>query len=174
MRLRRITHNSDSELRQLIALQRETFPEYPKHTEESWIDFVDNYTAMSFNAVYENDELAGLFIYWDLENSYYIHFIAVFPEMRNRKIGQQIMDWVAVNMNNPVFLESEVPYDEITTRRLNFYKRNGFIELANDPEILSAERDGEEHPLGLMGTQQVENLDRHLIKIKETVYYAGT
>ena len=173
MKLRRITHSNDSELRQLIALQRETFPEYPKHTEELWIDFVDNYPAMSFNAVYENEELAGLFIYWDLGNSYYIHFIAVLPEMRNRKIGQQIMDWVAANLQKPVFLESEVPFDEMTTRRLNFYKRNGFTALANDPEILSTERDGEEHPLWLMGTQKVDDLDRYLIQIRQTVYYAG-
>lgn len=99
-----------------------------------------------------------------------IHFIAVFPEMRNKKIGQQLLDWVADNLSQPVFLESEVPYDEITARRLPFYERNGFQRLANNPDILATVRRGG-HPLWLMGTRPVKNLEGCLIKIRDTVYY---
>lgn len=173
MKLRRIIHSGDTEVYGLSVLHGETFPEYPRYTQTLWMDFIDNYPAMHFNAIYENEQLAGLFVYWDLQDAYYIHFITVFPQMRNQKIGQQVLDWIGKHLHKPVFLESEVPYDKITTRRLNFYERNGFRALANDPIILSAERDGEEHPLCLMGTQEVEDLDRYLTKIKETVYYAG-
>lgn len=172
MKLKRITNSNIEEAQRLIALHLETFSEYERFLETPLLaNLIDNAQSMQFNGIYEDDELAGFFIYWDLQDSYYIHFIAVFPEMRNRKIGQKVLDWVSKNLHHPVFLESEIPYDEITTRRLNFYKRNGFMELANDPAILSDVRRGG-HELWLMGTQEVKNLTLYLIKIRDEVYYA--
>ena len=172
MKLKRITSSNNEEAQRLIALHSETFPEYERFRETSLLaNLIDNAESMHFNGIREDGESVGFFIYWDLEDSYYIHFIAVFPEMRNRKIGQKVLDWVSENLHLPVFLESEIPFDEITARRLNFYKRNGFRELANDPEILSEDRRGG-HPLWLMGTQKVDDLNRYLVKIKERVYYA--
>lgn len=172
MELKRITNSNNEDAQRLIILHRETFPEYERFQETPLLaNLIDNAQSMQFNAIYENSELAGFFIYWDLEDSYYIHFIAVFPEMRNQKIGQKVLDWVSENLHLPVFLESEIPYDEITTRRLNFYKRNGFKELANDPAILSEVREGG-HPLWFMGTQEMDNLAPYLIKVQEQVYYA--
>ncbi|MDR2084670.1 MAG: GNAT family N-acetyltransferase [Bacteroidales bacterium] len=172
MKLKRITNSKNPESKTLINLHNDIFPEYERfYKTHLWANLIDNASFMHFNAIYENDELAGFFIYWDLEDAYYIHFIAVRSEMRNRKIGQQILDWVSANLHKPVFLESEIPYDEMTSRRLSFYKRNGFSELANDPKILSEVRKGG-HPLWFMGTQKVNNLDDYLIKVRENVYYA--
>ncbi|MDL2308909.1 GNAT family N-acetyltransferase [Bacteroidales bacterium OttesenSCG-928-B11] len=172
MKIRRITSSKDSEAQTLITLHGDIFPEYERFYKTTlWADLIDSANSMHFNAIYEDDELAGFFIYWDLEDAYYIHFIGVRPEMRNRKIGQQVLDWVATNLHKPVFLESEIPYDEITNRRLNFYKRNGLNELANDPKILSEVRNGG-HPLWFMGTRQVDNLEEFLIKVRDRVYYA--
>ena len=109
--------------------------------------------------------------YWDLGDSYYIHFIAVYPEKRNHKIGQHILDWVGEHLHRPVFLEAEIPYDAITARRLCFYKRNGFLELAENPGTLADHRRGG-HPLWFMGTRAVENLENHLTQVRERVYYA--
>jgi len=172
MILKRITSSNNEDAQRLIALHSETFPEYERFQETPLLaNLIDNEEDMQFNGIYEDDELAGFFIYWDLGDSYYIHFITVFPEMRNKKIGQKVLDWVSKNLHRPVFLESEIPYDEITDRRLNFYKRNSFTELANDPEILAEVRRGG-HPLWLMGTQKVDDLSSYLIKIKEQVYFA--
>ncbi|WP_295936355.1 GNAT family N-acetyltransferase [uncultured Alistipes sp.] len=172
MELKRITDSTEPEAGALIALHRETFPEYERFQETPLMaNMIDNACAMHFNAVYEDDLLAGFFIYWDLVDCYYIHFIAVFPEMRNRKTGQKILDWVCANLDKPVFLESEIPYDEITARRLGFYKRNGFVELAADPAVLADVRLGG-HPLWLMCTRQIGELDSFLVKIRDNVYYA--
>lgn len=172
MKLKRITSSNNQEARRLVTLHSKTFPGYERFRETTLLaDLIDNAQSMHFNGIYEEGELAGFFIYWDLEDSYYIHFIAVFPEMRNRKTGHKVLDWVSENLHFPVFLESEIPYDEITECRLNFYKRNGFKELANNPEILARDRRGG-HPLWFMGTQNVEHLSRYLVKIKERVYYA--
>lgn len=171
MELKRITNSKNEEIQKLIALHNETFPEYERFQESPLLaNLIDNAELMHFNAIYENNQLAGFFIYWDLEDSYYIHFIAVFTEMRNKKIGKQILDWVSTNLHYPVFLESEIPYDEITERRFNFYKRNGFQEIANDPDILAEVRRGG-HPLWFMSTKPTDNLNSYLVKIRDIVYY---
>ncbi|MDR2036712.1 MAG: GNAT family N-acetyltransferase [Bacteroidales bacterium] len=172
MNLKRITNSNNKDAQSLISLHSETFPEYERFQETPLLaNLIDNAPSMQFNGIYDDEKLVGFFIYWNLDDSYYIHFIAVFPEMRNRKIGQKVLDWVSVNLHFPVFLESEIPYDEITTRRLNFYKRNGFKELASDPAILADVRRGG-HELWLMGTQEVDDLTPYLIKIRDKVYYA--
>lgn len=171
--IRRIIDSNDFEVKQLISLHGETFPQYERfHDTSFWAKLIDNARNMYFNAVYKDGVLAGFFNYWDLGNAYYIHFIAVYPAMRNRKIGQQILVWIVANLHQPIFLESEVPFDEITARRLGFYKRNGFIELAEDPEILSSDRKGG-HPQCFMGTQLIADLDAYLEKIRDIVYHAG-
>lgn len=155
----------------LVELHGQEFSEYERFRGTRLMhNLIDGAHNMYFHSIYELDQLAGFFIYWDLEDSYYIHFIAVFPAMRNHKIGQKILDWVAGNLKRPVFLEVEIPFDEITQRRLNFYKRNGFTEVANDPHTLSGIRMGE-HPLWLMGTTSIDNLEPYLVKIRDIVYY---
>lgn len=52
------------------------------------------------------------------------------------------MTKTAANLHQPVLLESEVPYDEITSRGLNFYERNGFREASKGSDILAVSRRG--------------------------------
>ena len=172
MELKRIADSRTPDAEKLIALHRETFPEYERFCDTPLMaNMIDHERSMYFNAVYEKGELAGLFVYWDLGDSYYIHFIAVYPEKRNHKIGQHILDWVGEHLHRPVFLEAEIPYDAITARRLCFYKRNGFLELAENTGTLADHRRGG-HPLWFMGTRAVENLENHLTQVRERVYYA--
>lgn len=153
-----------------MALHNRTFPEYERYQETSLLaDLIDKTRALHFNAIYEDDDLAGFIMYWDLGGLCYIHFLAVFPEMRNKKIGQRVLAWVSENLRGPVFLESEVPYDEMTRRRFEYYQRHGFQELANNPDILAEVRRGG-RPLWLMGTQVVGDLNDCLIKIRDAVY----
>lgn len=172
MELTRITNSNNTEAQLLIALHSETFPQYERFQRTSLLaKLIDNVHAMHFNAVHDEVTLAGFFIYWDLGNAYYIHFISVYPTMRNKGIGKQILEWVSSNLFLPVFLESEVPFDKVTARRLDFYKRNGFQELANDPDILASDRRGG-HPQCFMGTQSVHDLNSYLTKIRDIVYHA--
>lgn len=172
MELIRITDSRTSDARRLIALHGEAFPEYDRFRETSLLaNMIDHEPSMHFNGIYEDGVPAGFCSYWDLDNCYYVHFIAVEPRMRNQKIGQQVLEWIAANLHRPVFLESEVPYNDITARRLEFYRRHGLRELAEDPPTLADVRRGG-HPQWLMGTQSVADLDRYLVAIRDRVYFA--
>ena len=170
--IERLTKSDSPQAQRLIALHGQTFPQYERFRGTSLLaEWIDHAPSMYFNAVYEAGTLAGFVMYWDLGTAYYIHFIAVYPHMRNRQIGRQILAWVRAHLQLPVFLESEVPFDPITSRRFEFYKRNGFLPLAEDPEILASVRRGG-HPQWFMGTQAVDDLDSYLEKVNRLVYHA--
>lgn len=172
--LKRITDPADPDALALIKLHKDTFPEYIHFYETPlWAYMIKNCTNLYFDAVYKQSKLVGMLAYWDLEDSYYLQFIAIYPEFRNQKIGQYILNWCKENLQKTLFLESEVPYNEITSRRLNFYKRNGFTALSNNPEILASIRDKDCHPLWFMSNQPIDNIDKYLLKVRDIVYYAG-
>ncbi len=52
--------------------------------------------------------------------------------MRNLKIGQQVLDYIAEHLDGMRLLE-EPTTDEMTTRRVNYYRRNGY-EISFDHE----------------------------------------
>ena len=115
IKLTRITYSNNADIETLVALHEKEFGEYERFRETGLMrKLIGGAQNMFFHTVHEDGKLAGLFIYWDLEDSYYIHFIAVFPDMRGHKIGQKILDWVADNLNKPVFLEVDIPFDELT------------------------------------------------------------
>ena len=71
MELKRIADSRTPDAEKLIALHRETFPEYERFCDTPLMaNMIDHERSMYFNAVYEKGELAGLFVYWDLGDSY--------------------------------------------------------------------------------------------------------
>ena len=93
IQLRRITQVNDPDLSRLMDLYILSFPEEERRDEKQLFRMIETVPEMSFNAVEENGELCGLSVFWDLGEFYYMEHLAVFPEMRNRKIGQQILDY---------------------------------------------------------------------------------
>lgn len=173
MELKRIVNSQDGEVIKLIALYQVAFPESERFSDDQiLLNLIDNNRFLHFNAIYEDEELAGLFMYWALEELYYVHFLAVYPEMRNRKIGKKVLDWIAENFKKPVFLEVDDPKDEICVRRINFYERNGYQVLAKNPELLYKARE-RSCKLWLMGNRPVEALGDYIRTIREVVYRAS-
>ena len=172
MKLRRITDSKDNEIDKLIALYEDTFPESERYRDTKiLIDLIDTNRSAHFNAIYEENKLAGLFLYWDLGDFNYIHFLAIFPEMRNRKIGKQVLDWVSENIDQPILLEAEAPSDEFSIRRIHFYERNGYQVLAKNPDVLYESRE-KSSILWLMGNYQIKCLENYIIRIRDIVYEA--
>ena len=61
--------------------------------------------AMHFNMIESDGELCGLFVYWDMGEFYYLEHLAVAPHMRNRKIGQQVLEHVETSLPGIRLLE---------------------------------------------------------------------
>lgn len=68
----------------------------------------------------------GFMNYWLLDGFVYIEHLATLPGQRNKGWGTIIMQAFSSQMHEPIVLEVEPPTDELTQRRIGFYKRCGF------------------------------------------------
>ena len=149
MTLIRITSADDSRLNRLIPLYEESFPESERR---------------------KIGQLNGMFVYWDMGDFYYLEHLAVFPEMRNKKIGQQVLDYVAEHLKGVRLLEVEPTEDEMTTRRVNYYRRNGYEVLDKTYVQPSYHALEDACPLWIMGSEDSPRLAEQVERIKEEVY----
>ena len=172
--LKRITHAEDSALNQLFSLYTEAFLPAERRDMEQLKYLIEKQSNMYFNAIEEDGELCGLFVYWDFDSFRYLEHFAIFPEKRNRKIGEQVLDYVALHLKGARILEVEPAVNEITTQRINYYRRNGYEILERDYIQPPYSQDSKESiPLWIMGNS--EAAQSHLLKeyiqtIKREVY----
>lgn len=174
MNLRRITKADDGALAQLIAVYEESFPVEERRDIPHLRYLIENRESMYFNAIECDGGVAGLFVYWKLDGFYYLEHLAVYAEMRNKKIGQQVLDFVRDNLHGLRILEVEHAEDEITTRRVNYYQRNGYKIL--DRSYIQPSYDGvhNEIALWIMGSEEgvaPELLNKYINITKEEVYF---
>ncbi|WP_455591296.1 GNAT family N-acetyltransferase [Bacteroides sp.] len=170
MKLVRITSANDECLDRLIPLYEESFPAEERREIGQLKRMIETQPAMYFNAVECDGELSGLFVYWELGDFYYLEHLAVYPEMRNKKIGQQVLDYVAAHLKGLRLLEVEPTTDEMTTRRVNYYRRNGYEVLDKEYVQPSYHAHEDACPLWIMGNEETSRLPEFIERIKKEVY----
>lgn len=168
--LNRITDKQDSRLDQIIDLYVAAFPQEERRDLNQLRLLIEKADTMYLNAIEANDTLCGFFIYWDMGGFYYLEHLAVFPEMRNMKIGQQVLDYIAAHLDGTRILEVEPTTDEMTTRRVNYYSRNGY-HIVDKSYMQPSYRPGEEDfPLWIMSNNTTDDLSAQIEQIKDKVY----
>lgn len=171
LKLIRIVDPGDVRLEKLLPLYEEAFPVAERRDAEQLRKLIREKPEMFFNAVECDGELSGLFVYWKFEEFYYLEHLAVYPEMRNKKIGQQVLDYIAAHLSGLRLLEAEPADTEIASRRVNYYRRNGY-EVLNDqyrqPSYCAC---GYAMSLWLMGNQPTDKLKAFEEQIRDKVYW---
>ncbi len=84
-----------------------------------------NYKIYVINDDINNDIKAFIAIY-ELKNIIFIEHFAVSSAYRNQGLGSVILNELLGVYDKPFCLEAEPPENEISIRRIEFYKRNGF------------------------------------------------
>lgn len=67
----------------------------------------------------------GFVSFWELEGICYIEHLATLPALRGKGYGKEILEQLKKTAHK-IVLEVEEPVDEISTRRIGFYRRCGF------------------------------------------------
>lgn len=173
IKLKRIVNPDEVRLTELQLLYKESFPAEERRETEQLKYLLTNRPEMYFNAIECDGELAGLFVFWNFNDFYYMEHLAVFPEMRNKEIGRQVLDFARENLKGSRLLEVEPPEDEMTTRRVNYYQRNGYKIL--DKSYIQPSYDGirSSIPLWIMGNEAYSDpriLQKHTEMIITEVY----
>ena len=67
-------------------------------------------------------------IVWELENCVYLENFAIETKMRGQGLGTYFLQqFCHLYKDKFLFLEVEVPHDEISRKRIQFYERMGFV-----------------------------------------------
>lgn len=67
----------------------------------------------------------GFFTYWDFGRYCYGEHFATDPALRNHGYGSRILSAVLEHIAKPLVIEVETPDNELSIRRIGFYRRNG-------------------------------------------------
>ncbi|MBO5354866.1 MAG: GNAT family N-acetyltransferase [Clostridia bacterium] len=114
-------------------------------------------TVIAFAAVYQFDTFM------------FVEHLAVAPSHRNKGLGALILQELGKIAKNRICLEVEPPETEIATRRIGFYRRNGF-HLCPCPYVQPAISKGRTPvPLQIMSTNGVLG-EAEFEAIRKTLY----
>lgn len=78
------------------------------------------------NQVIYEQKLIGFITTWNLLNFTFIEHFAIDESVQGKGLGTQIIKQVMEENSTMLVLEVEEPTDELTRRRISFYKRLGF------------------------------------------------
>ena len=104
-----------------------SFPIQERRDIEDQRQLTNNSPIFYSNVVISDSYPIGVITYWDMEYFYYIEHFAIDEKHRNKGYGQETLSILKKTLKAPIILEAEVPADEISQRRINFYQRQGFI-----------------------------------------------
>ncbi len=113
-----------SEIQFSKTLYEESFPPEERRDFYDLIEIQKN-NSLELNILYKEDAPVGILNLWDFKDYLYIEHLAISPQYRNQKIASNILTLLN-KVSRLIVLEVELPTDEISSRRIEFYRRNSF------------------------------------------------
>lgn len=129
--------------------------------------------CLIFKILTESGTFAGFCILWEFPNFIFIEHFAVKPELRGLGIGEKTLAAIKTGFSKTVILETELPADEISQRRIRFYERNGLHKLSRTYFQPSYGGNKPQIELKLMSSNvdfQTEELDSFIRSIHKKVF----
>lgn len=150
---------ASSHAQKACRLYESAFPECERRPTEAWLRLMKDEPAFHAMVIGAENIFAGILTYWELPGFVYVEHFAIVPEARGGGIGEHMMQQFRQAFPR-VLLEAEPPTDELTQRRIAFYRRCSF-EVSERPYLQPPYRRGEQPvPLVLMSTDAVW-LEKH-------------
>ncbi len=126
--------NIDFELKKIDCEQFEefwqmltcSFPSDEYRSKDAHFAMLSNPLHTIFAATDDKDIL-GFVTTWDIGNWIYVEHLVTSPHFRNMGLGSKILQKLESVATLPICLEVEPPVAEMATRRIEFYKRNGYF-----------------------------------------------
>lgn len=117
----------------------------------------------------ENENMAAFIANWEFDNFNFIEHFAVDSKIRGNGVGTAMLKAYLNKCNKPIFLEVEPPTNDISMRRIEFYKRLGFH--LNNFEYLQPplQKQYDFLPLKVMSYPRSFS-EREFINFRNTVY----
>ena len=109
-----------------FELMSEAFPSVERRSYEDAKNLLNEELYNIIIARDGNKNITAFIASWEFRDFNFIEHFAVCSKMRGNSIGtSMLMDYLN-KANKPIFLEVEPPQNDISIRRIEFYKRLGF------------------------------------------------
>ncbi|HLO92213.1 MAG TPA: GNAT family N-acetyltransferase [Lentimicrobium sp.] len=108
-----------------LKIYLEAFP-IDERRESTELEMINASTGYSFYALVNSSTLCGILEIWEFSNFIFIEHLAIIPSMQNKGLGRSALSGYLNDNGKPVILEAEVPHDDISTKRIDFYNSLGF------------------------------------------------
>ena len=173
MKLQRITTATDTAWEVLLPLYKTAFPIEERRNDEDLLYTVAHCPEMVCNAIYVQQQVVGMSIYWNLDGFVYLEHFMILPEYRNQGIGAWVLQQLANSTTLPRILEVEPASDALTQRRVAMYERNGYGVVCTDYYQESYRKGEQGIPLWLMCSESLAKarIEQMAQCIKEQVYF---
>lgn len=119
---------SKSEFEEIKSLYLSAFPPYERREFSEFIK-QSKIDECNVNYILADLKIAGFIILWVFTDFVFIEHFAVKSHLRRLGIGEKALAEVNRLYQKNIILETELPTDEITSHRIEFYERNGFYQL---------------------------------------------
>lgn len=116
----------DCDFDSFYKLMREAFPseERRKYEDQKRLLEDELYNITSYKD--DNENITAFIASWEFDDFVFVEHLAVNSKMRSNGMGTSIIKNFLSEYNKPIFLEVEPPENDISIRRIEFYKRLGF------------------------------------------------
>ena len=169
IRFQPITTSDVQHYKFMEELLVESFPPEEYRELEHLREYTDRIGNFHNNIIFDDDLPIGFITYWDFDEFYYVEHFAVDPTQRNGGHGKNVLNHLCELLQHPIVLEVEMPEEEMAQRRINFYKRQGFV-LWEKPYLQPPYRPGDDYlPMLLMSHGNLEH-ERDFETVKNSIY----
>ncbi len=126
MKKHRITNRQDEYFDFFWKLYESAFPLIERRSLDYQIETL-NQKGYTLEVVLEGELPIGFISWWEMSRAIYVEHFAIDPSLRGRSYGGKLLTDFMDTCAKPIILEVEHPTDDISTRRIGFYERLGFV-----------------------------------------------
>lgn len=149
----------EDEFDKAYEILENSFPKCELRVYDKMKKFFDE-GILVFEGIKEEDTLIGVLLVWPLDSCIYLENFATIESVRGKGYGSRMLDSIKEKYNDKIIiLEVEEPYDDLSTRRIEFYKRNDFVLNEYGYMQPPLQEEINEIPLRIMSVHQMINED---------------
>ncbi len=157
----------DSDFASVYSLMEASFPAEERREREAQRKCGEN-PAFTTYLWKEESAVKGFITVYDLQEFFFVEHFAVNPAFRNQGLGSEILTALREKLPRPLVLEVELPETEFARRRIEFYRRNGFV-LHHYP-YMQPPYSPEKSPVPLLLMSTVPLSQREFFAVKTKLY----
>lgn len=150
-------------------LMSESFPSIERRSYEGQKKLLNEESYNIIAVKNQNDNIIAFIANWEFDDFHFIEHFAVDSKIRGNGVGTSMLKAYLNECNKPIFLEVELPTNDISIRRIEFYKRLGFH--LNNFEYLQPPLQNKHNFLPLKVMSYPRSVDeQEFVNLKNAVY----